>query len=39
MYNKEKLTGFGWGLVGKYEYSKKIEHAPYSAIAVSIGNC
>ncbi|CAF1451014.1 unnamed protein product [Rotaria sordida] len=32
MYNKGKLTGFGWAAVGKYEYTKRTEFPPYSAI-------
>jgi len=32
MYNKGKLTGFGWDVVGKYEYTKRTEFPPLSAI-------
>jgi len=32
MYNKGKLTGFGWAVVGKYEYTKRTEFPPLAAI-------
>ncbi|CAF4304984.1 unnamed protein product [Rotaria sp. Silwood2] len=36
LYNKGKLTGFGWGLAGKYEYTKRTEPVPYGAVSVRI---
>ncbi|CAF3292316.1 unnamed protein product, partial [Rotaria sp. Silwood2] len=33
LYNKGKLTGFGWGLAGKYEYTKRTEAVPYGAVS------
>ncbi|CAF3808066.1 unnamed protein product [Rotaria sp. Silwood1] len=33
LYNKGKLTGFGWGLAGKYDYSKRTESVPYGAVS------
>jgi len=33
MYNKGKLTGFGWAAMGKYEYTKRTEFPPYSAVS------
>ena len=35
MYNKGKLTGFGWDTVGKYEFTKRTEFPPLSALQVS----
>jgi hypothetical protein len=35
MYNKGKLTGFGWDAVGKYEYTKRTEFPPLTALTVS----
>ena len=35
MYNKGKLTGFGWATVGKYDFTKRTEFPPLSAITVS----
>jgi len=32
MYNKGKLTGFGWDAVGKYEYTKRTEFPPLNAL-------
>jgi hypothetical protein len=32
MYNKGELTGFGWATVGKYEFSKRTEYPPLSAL-------
>jgi len=34
MYNKGKLTGFGWATAGKYEYTKRTEFPPLSALTV-----
>jgi len=34
MFNKGKLTGFGWATVGKYDYSKHTEYPPLSALNV-----
>jgi hypothetical protein len=36
MYNKGKLTGFGWVAFGKYEYTKRTEFPPLAAITVSL---
>ncbi|CAF3709047.1 unnamed protein product [Rotaria sp. Silwood1] len=36
LYNKGKLTGFGWGLAGKYDYSKRTESVPYGAVSVQV---
>jgi charged multivesicular body protein 7 len=36
MYNKGKLTGFGWATIGLYEYTKRTEFPPLSAIEVSL---
>jgi hypothetical protein len=36
MYNKGKLTGFGWAVVGKYEFTKRTEYPPLSALNVSL---
>jgi hypothetical protein len=36
MYNQGELTGFGWATVGKYEFSKRTEHPPLSALGVSL---
>lgn len=36
MYNRGKLSGFGWGLAGKYEYTKHTEPVPYTAVSVRI---
>jgi len=36
MYNKGKLTGFGWANVGKYEYTQRTEYPPLSALSVSL---
>ncbi|CAF3042773.1 unnamed protein product [Rotaria socialis] len=33
LYNKSKLTGFGWGLAGKYEYTQRTEPVPYAAVS------
>jgi len=33
MYNKGKLTGFGWANVGKYEYTQRTEYPPLSALS------
>ncbi|UJR07059.1 hypothetical protein I4U23_011347 [Adineta vaga] len=33
LYNKGKLTGLGWGLAGKYEYSNRTEPVPYNAVS------
>ncbi len=38
MYNKGKLTGFGWANVGKYEYTQRTEYPPLSALSVSLMN-
>jgi hypothetical protein len=35
MYNKGKLTGFGWDTIGKYDFTKRTEFPPYAAISVS----
>jgi len=32
LYNKGKLTGFGWDTIGKYDYTKRTEFPPLSAI-------
>jgi len=32
MYNKGKLTGFGWAMVGKFEFTERTEFPPLSAI-------
>jgi len=32
LFNRGKLTGFGWNLVGKFEYSKRFEYPPAAAI-------
>jgi len=34
LYNKGKLTGFGWTLIGKFEYSKRTEFPPLTAVMV-----
>lgn len=34
MYNKGKLTGFGWATAGKFEYSSHTEFPPYAALNV-----
>ncbi len=36
LYNRNELTGFGWGLAGKYEFSSRTEPVPYNAVSVSI---
>ncbi|CAF3334463.1 unnamed protein product [Rotaria sp. Silwood1] len=33
LYNKGKLTGFGWALFGKYDFTKRTEFPPLSAIS------
>jgi len=33
MYNKGKLTGFGWATAGKYEYTPRTEYPPLSALS------
>ncbi|CAF0775176.1 unnamed protein product [Adineta ricciae] len=33
MYNKGKLTGFGWATAGKFEYSKRTEYPPLAALS------
>ncbi|CAF4869034.1 unnamed protein product, partial [Rotaria socialis] len=33
LYNKEKLTGFGWAIFGKYEFTKRTEFPPLAAIS------
>ncbi|CAF1323860.1 unnamed protein product, partial [Didymodactylos carnosus] len=32
LFNRGKLTGFGWSVVGKFEYSKRFEYPPTAAI-------
>jgi hypothetical protein len=36
MYNKGKLTGFGWANVGKFEYTKRTEYPPLASFSVSM---
>jgi hypothetical protein len=36
LYNKGKLTGFGWVAFGKFEYTKRTEFPPLAAITVSL---
>jgi len=36
MYNKGKLTGFGWATAGKYEYTKRTEFPPLAALTVCL---
>ena len=36
MYNKGKLTGFGWDTSGKYDYTKRAEVPTYAALSVSL---
>ena len=36
MYNKGKLSGFGWDTVGKYDFTKRTEFPPYAALSVSL---
>jgi len=33
LYNKGKLTGFGWVTIGLYEYTKRTEFPPFSAVS------
>jgi hypothetical protein len=33
MYNRGTLTGFGWANVGKYDYTKRAEYPPLSALS------
>ncbi|CAF1175274.1 unnamed protein product [Rotaria sordida] len=32
LYNKGKLTGFGWTLIGKFEYTKRTEFPPLATV-------